>query len=756
MNIAEKRSFFTGLFIFFILASGAAKENGDFYFNLRDYTIYARTGFDPALINKKPEISDESWKIIPAKERDIYSALRVRELNLPGVPQFKYPRLFGWKVMEFTFLLPFTVNPGQFRYLNENTTMLPALFLAGIGDNWEIYLNGTLIRTEMHLDKNGRITLHKNYRDQCFVITKTLFREGENIITFRIAGDPSMRDTGLFYSAPYYISSYDNILHKNKDYLSIAVVSVFLFIGLYDLFVFLRKRSDAYNLSHALFSTLTGLYYFFSTGVARYLIVNGELITKLEIISLFMAFPCGVIFWETFFLKKVFLVTKIYTVVYFVISAVVSVFSLSFALDMLIIWGMSIIILLPIIIYYDIILVIMKILKERKIKNLNTGASCKITFENLSEKYIIILFIAISLFSASAVLDIYFSSFDDIYINLSLYGSLLIVIISALTMAWKTTEHSKRQERIINRSNKCMNSKLVEYIVVADKDPESLPSVNIDQVIMFTDVRNFTRISEGMSSQTTTEFLLSLNKELAVPIIKYESSGYVAYTDKFMGDSMMNIFENAEVSLRTAVDMRLHLRKYNVNIKKFFPVVPDNFRIDIGTGISCGPVTLGVMGHPRRLDYTPIGDTVNIASRLEGLTKIYHTPILINNALYEKVNTENFVLRHVDKIRVKGKNLPVDIYEEFSTNIPEIRDLKLKLLPEFYELQEMYFSGRNWAEAERLAVSLLERYRDVALRDNLGDKLVDHVPYIYLERMRLISKSPDFFQKWDGVYTFNQ
>jgi class 3 adenylate cyclase len=153
------------------------------------------------------------------------------------------------------------------------------------------------------------------------------------------------------------------------------------------------------------------------------------------------------------------------------------------------------------------------------------------------------------------------------------------------------------------------------------------------------------------------------NKELAVPIIEYESSGYAAYTDKFIGDGMMNIFENAEISLRAAVDIRLQPRKYNVNIKNFSPLCRIILELTLVREFPAGMVTFGVMGRPRRLDYTPIGGTVNIASRIEGLTKIYHTLILINHALYEKVNTENFVLRHVDKIRVKGKTLPVDMYE---------------------------------------------------------------------------------------------
>jgi adenylate cyclase len=500
---------------------------------------------------------------------------------------------------------------------------------------------------------------------------------------------------------------------------------------------------------------LFGIYYFFTSTTVYTIIPDGEILKKVEYISLFILLPAAVIFIETFFLGRIFLITKIYTAIYLVFSMVTAVFSLSFAMDILRVWQTSVVILLPVMLYCDVIYILRKSINDTRKKYSDTKISLlQLIIKSINETYTIALIAALFLFLLAAVVDIYSSRYRNMYLTTSRFGSLLFVIVNAFMMASRVSDMLKRQERIIKRSNKCMNSKLVECIVVADKDPESLSSVNVYQAIMFVDVRNFTRISEGMSSQVTTEFLFSLNKGLSIPLIEYEDTGAIAYTDKFMGDGMMNVFESPEISLRTAVDMRLRLQDYNTNIKSLFPSAPDNLKIEIGAGISYGPVTLGVMGHPHRLDFTPIGDTVNVASRLEALTKIYHTPILINEAIYESIKEQNFTLRHVDKIRVKGKSQPVDIYEEFSTNNPEIRALKLQFLPNLVELQEMYFSGKNWRDAGRLALLLLRRYREAAILNKLGDEMVDYLPYIYFKRMRTISKNPALFQNWDGVYTF--
>jgi class 3 adenylate cyclase len=297
-----------------------------------------------------------------------------------------------------------------------------------------------------------------------------------------------------------------------------------------------------------------------------------------------------------------------------------------------------------------------------------------------------------------------------------------------------------------------MNAKLVDWIVVQDRDPYDLPSVTEDNAIMFMDVRNFATISEGMSSQTLTDFLRSLNEILAKPLFEFEDRGCVAYTDKFIGDGTMNIFTDPAIALRVAVEIRTQLAEFNRTPQVFFSGNPA--RVNVGTGIAFGPVTLGIMGHSRRVDFTTIGDTVNLASRLESLTKEYLVSVLVNDTLYNAVDPGLFHLRHIDRIRVKGRSRPVNIYEEFSADSPPLRDMKLKLLPEFKALQEMYFSGENWKEAIALGEDLTQRLAGTP-GEHHAEGPGDPLPSIYVRRMKTILENPDYFARWDGVYTFN-
>ena len=134
-----------------------------------------------------------------------------------------------------------------------------------------------------------------------------------------------------------------------------------------------------------------------------------------------------------------------------------------------------------------------------------------------------------------------------------------------------------------------------------------------------------------MDSTVLTNFLNAYFEWLARPLFDSEDQGHLAYTDKIIGDAIMNIFEIPAVALKTTVEMRQQLAIFNSNPNNYFREAPQNFRINIGSGLAYGIITLGVIGHSRRMDYSTFGDTVNLASRLEALTKFYHSPIIVDS-----------------------------------------------------------------------------------------------------------------------------
>jgi adenylate cyclase len=151
--------------------------------------------------------------------------------------------------------------------------------------------------------------------------------------------------------------------------------------------------------------------------------------------------------------------------------------------------------------------------------------------------------------------------------------------------------------------------------------------------------------------------------------------------------------------------------------------------------LNTGQVNVGNMGSARRLSWTVMGDNVNLASRLEGITKQYHVQLVISEATYKQVSSQ-FVCRELDKIRVKGKNLPVNIYELL--DVAAEKSKYEKLLTQFHNAMQCY-RAQNWREAA-------EKFADILVTfPNDGPTMV------FLERaLEFSDNAPE--AEWDGVY----
>jgi adenylate cyclase len=209
-----------------------------------------------------------------------------------------------------------------------------------------------------------------------------------------------------------------------------------------------------------------------------------------------------------------------------------------------------------------------------------------------------------------------------------------------------------------------MSQDLLEQLV--DR-PEKL-SLNGEEKelsILFSDIRDFTTISENLDSKS----LVSLLNSYFNPLTKIiqEEHGTV---DKFIGDAIMAFFnapldceDHPSVACRCALRMQISLKELNREFDKL-----GKPHIEMGIGINTANVTVGNMGSDRKFNYTAIGDGVNIASRLEGLNKIYETNIIISESTKSYLDEDEFLLRALGGANVKGKLAPVNIYELLDNN----------------------------------------------------------------------------------------
>ncbi len=267
--------------------------------------------------------------------------------------------------------------------------------------------------------------------------------------------------------------------------------------------------------------------------------------------------------------------------------------------------------------------------------------------------------------------------------------------IEDLNQLNKTVEEHNRTLQETNRSiERFVPQKFLQFI-----NKESILDVELgDQVeknmsILFSDIRQFTALSEHMTPEENFRFINSYLEQMAPVITRH--NGYI---DKYIGDAIMALFSRtADDAVQAAIDMLHHLRDYN-QMRQRAGYAP----IDIGLGINTGMLMLGTIGGKDRIDGTVIGDAVNVASRLEGLTKLYNTPLLIGNDTFLNLkHVDRYSIRMLDRVQVKGKENAVMVYEVFDADPPEIKNYKLATR-ELYEKAWMAYQYREFGQASEL------------------------------------------------------
>jgi adenylate cyclase len=317
--------------------------------------------------------------------------------------------------------------------------------------------------------------------------------------------------------------------------------------------------------------------------------------------------------------------------------------------------------------------------------------------------------------------------FSRYLLDITIFYPLMALSLSQLASEAYRNLIVERKGRSLKKAfSSYVSPDLVKQI---EKDPDKLVlgGEQREITILFSDIRGFTTISEGLTPQ---ELVRLLNEYLnPMTRIVLEEKGTL---DKFIGDAVMAIFNapldlenHPEAACRAALRMLDSLAELN----KGFAARGMN-TIDIGVGINTGLAVVGNMGADIRFDYTAIGDSVNLASRLEGLNKYYGSHILVSEETRNAVKSEQMFFREVDRVRVKGKQLPVVMFELMTANT--------EILPLFEEALALYRT-RKFGEAAAKFRSLHVQFSD-------------GVSALYIARAEeyLASPPPD---DWDGVYT---
>lgn len=317
----------------------------------------------------------------------------------------------------------------------------------------------------------------------------------------------------------------------------------------------------------------------------------------------------------------------------------------------------------------------------------------------------------------------------------SLLSALLLIYLMNIAYGYFVESRGKRQ--ITGLFGQYVPPELVDEMA-QDPTSFSMEGESRDLTILFSDVRGFTTISESLDAKTLSEFI----NAFLTPFTKviYKNRGTI---DKYMGDCIMAFWgapikdeDHARHGLISAFEML-----------KAMDILNDEFKqrgwppIKVGIGLNSGKVSVGNMGSEIRLAYTVMGDAVNLASRLEGITKEYGAAIIIGDETRKQL--PDLIAREVDKVRVKGKDIAVTIYEPLGFE-GQVDAAALTALPLFESALKAYREQR-WDAAESEFKDLLQNHRDT------GEVLYE----LYLERIGLLRDNPPGDQ-WDGAFTFTK
>lgn len=288
-------------------------------------------------------------------------------------------------------------------------------------------------------------------------------------------------------------------------------------------------------------------------------------------------------------------------------------------------------------------------------------------------------------------------------------------------------------------SEKRMKGTMARYMTreVAEKLMESGEAVlggqTQEATILFSDIRSFTTISEAIGPEETVSMLNEYFSIMVDIIFRYGG-----ILDKYIGDAIMAVFgapfstgEDPDRAIQAAVDMLRALKAFNQT-----RLLKEKTPLDIGIGISTDQILSGNIGSEKRMDYTVIGDGVNLASRLESANKFYGTKILASEYTVRKL-ARRYTLREVDRIRVKGKVRPVAIYEILDYHDEES-------FPHQAEHLEVYRDGLTCYRSRDWPTAIARFENALALHSR------DRASSLYLERCRYYLEHPPA-DDWDGV-----
>jgi class 3 adenylate cyclase len=526
------------------------------------------------------------------------------------------------------------------------------LSLGYIDNFYRIYWNGEEVGSTLE-----RENLEIIFYDEPVIlkIPKNLIRT-QNILEVQVKKSTNSISGGGIFGGILEISPYTEMLQRSRSYVYYNFAKVILFLSSSILFfiLFLGRKKDKEFFYFGLFLFIITIYYFTKLELKYELNLPILLLKKIEYLSFTLILP---VFAQ--FLFKFLKISRKNLILYS-ITIIGPCFHIWFWLteDIHKIENYNYLYHIPFMLFslfgfFSIL--IFEIYKKNK--------------RAIPIFFVMVIPLALSLLQISNIRFGYFPFLSGILLG----GDAIIVLIISMAAyvggqfysLQKKLDYTIQKEESLRKTFQLyVPPKDIERILSSfneDMEPTNLGTLE-EKTILFCDIREFTNLSEKMSPTEVVKFL-NIYFERFNRVI-WENGGII---DKLIGDCIMARFEAGKemYAILTALQIKSELEAYN-KVRKRLRQKP----IANGVGLSIGSVVLGNIGSRNKMDFTVIGDAVNVASRLESLTKFYNVPILITESLYKRTQ-EYVTYREIDKILIKGKKKSTKIYEPLGIDSTE-------------------------------------------------------------------------------------
>jgi class 3 adenylate cyclase len=545
-----------------------------------------------------------------------------------------------------------------------------------MGTAYRLYVDNKLLAQNGIVGKS-----HEEMKPQYLSLTRSFIVSDESILLTVHISNFHHRKGGIRFDS-FYLGKEEQLqtLQAQSTIYTFFLMGSLIIMTIYHLGLFFLRKEDTAALVFGIFCFLVAARLFFVGDVwitTFFPNIDWSWMYKLEYLSLYLTAPTFSLF-TYFVFKKEFHKKVLYTslIIYAVFSFLVlftkpSIFSLSLT------FFQGFAVLNTLYAFYVIIM---------EVRNKKEGA--------------IAALIGFSFFVLTIINDLLFNNEIVVtgYGNLLPFGVFLFIFSQSFILS-QIFSNAFKSVNVLSNNLSLTNAAYsrfvpVEFLKYLNKksimDIQLGDQMQKEMAILFSDIRSFTDLSEKLTPKENFNFLNSYLKRMS-PVIQ-KNNGFI---DKYIGDAIMALFPgDVEDAINAAVDMQKELRIYNQHRLKlgYDP-------IKVGCGIHTGNLMLGIIGADDRMEGTVIADSVNVASRIEGLTKVYDASILISDVILSKVKDSNlFHYRYIDKVKVKGKTEYTVIYEVYDGQPDFLIELKNQT-KEFFEKGITLYYDRNFKEA---------------------------------------------------------